>query len=56
MTLPDIRFRLAQRAALPSIVRMLADDDLGSQREHYEDPLPPTIPPSNKSKTIRITN
>jgi GNAT superfamily N-acetyltransferase len=40
MTLPDIRFRLAQRADLPSIVRMLADDDLGSQRERYEDPLP----------------
>ena len=25
---------------LPSIVRMLADDDLGSQRERCEDPLP----------------
>ena len=32
--------RLAQRADLPSIVRMLADDDLGSQRERFEDPLP----------------
>jgi len=40
MTLPDIFFRLASRADLPSIVRMLADDDLGSQRERYEDPLP----------------
>ena len=40
MTRPDIRFRLAQRADLPSIVRLLADDDLGSQRERYEDPLP----------------
>jgi GNAT superfamily N-acetyltransferase len=40
MTRPDIRFRLARRADLPSIVRMLADDDLGSQRERYEDPLP----------------
>ena len=34
--------RLAQRADLPSIVRMLADDDLGSQRERCEDPLPPS--------------
>lgn len=36
----DIIFRLASRADLPAIVRMLADDELGSQREHYEDPLP----------------
>ena len=35
----EIMFRLARRADLPSIVRMLADDDLGSQRERYEDPL-----------------
>jgi GNAT superfamily N-acetyltransferase len=40
MTRPDIRFRLAKRADLPSIVRLLADDDLGNQRERYEDPLP----------------
>jgi GNAT superfamily N-acetyltransferase len=40
MTPQDIRFRLATRADLPSIVRMLSDDDLGSQREHYETPLP----------------
>ena len=33
-------FRLATRADLPSIVRMLADDELGNQRERYEDPLP----------------
>jgi len=36
----DIKFRLATRADLPSIVRMLADDELGSQRERSEDPLP----------------
>jgi len=36
----EVVFRLATRDDLPSIVRMLADDDLGSQREHYEDPLP----------------
>lgn len=40
MTSQAISFRLATRADLPSIVRMLADDDLGSQRERYENPLP----------------
>lgn len=33
-------FRPATRADLPSIVRMLADDDLGSRRERFEEPLP----------------
>jgi GNAT superfamily N-acetyltransferase len=33
-------FRLARRADLPEIVRMLADDELGSQREKCEEPLP----------------
>lgn len=40
MTPAQVRFRLATRADLPRIVRMLADDDLGSQRERYTDPLP----------------
>jgi ribosomal protein S18 acetylase RimI-like enzyme len=40
MTPQEILFRLATRADLPSIVRMLADDNLGSQRENFEDPLP----------------
>jgi GNAT superfamily N-acetyltransferase len=40
MTSPNLQFRLAGRADVPSIVRLLADDDLGSQRERYEDPLP----------------
>jgi len=40
MTQPGVIFRMAARADLPSIVRMLADDDLGSQRERLEDPLP----------------
>lgn len=35
-----ITFRLAVLSDLPAIVRMLADDELGSQRERYEDPLP----------------
>lgn len=33
-------FRLAKPEDLPSIVRMLAEDDLGSQRERFVDPLP----------------
>jgi len=36
----EIAFRIAGRADLPSIVCLLAEDDLGSQRERYEDPLP----------------
>src|ERR687892_2508600 len=35
----QITFRFAARADLPSIVRLLAEDDLGSQRERCEDPL-----------------
>ena len=35
----EIIFRFARRADLPSIVRMLADDELGSQRERVESPL-----------------
>jgi len=33
-------FRRAIKADLPAIVRMLADDELGSQREKYQEPLP----------------
>jgi GNAT superfamily N-acetyltransferase len=40
MTSEGVLFRLATRADLPSIARMLADDDLGSQRERVENPLP----------------
>jgi len=40
MSRKEIAFRLAARPDLPSIVRMLADDELGSQRERNEDPLP----------------
>lgn len=36
----DLLFRLATPDDLPEIVRMLADDDLGSQRERDEEPLP----------------
>ena len=40
MSRNEIAFRLATRADLLSIVRMLADDELGSQRERYKDPIP----------------
>lgn len=36
----NIKFRQATREDLPEIVRMLADDFLGAQRERYENPLP----------------
>jgi len=36
----EVIFRLAKRDDLPAIVRMLAEDDLGSQRERSEEPLP----------------
>ena len=35
-----VTFRRARRSDLPDIVRLLADDELGSQRERFEDPLP----------------
>lgn len=35
-----IGFRVASFKDLPEVVRMLADDFLGQQRERYEDPLP----------------
>lgn len=38
----DILFRVARRVDVPAIVRMLADDELGSQREDYTEPLPRT--------------
>jgi len=33
-------FREARREDVPHIVRLLADDVLGAERERYEDPLP----------------
>jgi ribosomal protein S18 acetylase RimI-like enzyme len=35
-----LSFRTATREDLPAIVRLLADDELGSQRERVEEPLP----------------
>jgi GNAT superfamily N-acetyltransferase len=40
MSRKEITFRHATRADLPAIVRMLADDELGSQRERYVVPIP----------------
>ena len=34
------QFRQATQKDLPAIVQMLAEDDLGSQRERFETPLP----------------
>ena len=39
MTVSEVVFRRARREDLPAIVHMLADDDLGTQRERFEDPL-----------------
>ncbi len=36
----EITFRTAKREDLSTIVRMLAEDDLGSQREQYDEALP----------------
>ncbi|HEY0547615.1 MAG TPA: GNAT family N-acetyltransferase [Pyrinomonadaceae bacterium] len=36
----NISIRRATREDVPSIVRLLADDPLGSKREKYEQPLP----------------
>lgn len=35
-----MEFRRANKNDLPAIVRLLADDELGSQRERFEEPLP----------------
>lgn len=40
MTASSYKFRPAVASDLPEIVRMLADDPLGSQRERFIEPLP----------------
>ncbi|MDM5225971.1 GNAT family N-acetyltransferase [Cytobacillus sp. NJ13] len=35
-----MHFRKANEDDLPAIVRLLADDELGAEREKYEEPLP----------------
>ena len=36
----ELIFRKAEESDIPNIVEMLADDELGSKREDYRDPLP----------------
>ena len=38
----NLLFRIAARQDVPAIVHLLADDDLGSQRERDEEPLSPS--------------
>lgn len=38
----ELVLRMAVREDVPAIVHLLADDDLGNQRERDEDPLPPS--------------
>lgn len=40
MSAQEIIFRVATHSDVPSIVRLLADDELGSLRERYENPIP----------------
>ena len=39
---PALAIRHATREDVPAIVRLLADDELGRQRESAEEPLPPS--------------
>ena len=36
----DLIFRKARKGDIPNIVKILADDELGSKREDYKVPLP----------------
>jgi len=36
----NVQYRLATRMDVPAIVRLLAEDNLGAQRERFETPLP----------------
>ncbi|MFD1416109.1 GNAT family N-acetyltransferase [Oceanobacillus jeddahense] len=49
-------FRKAQKADLPAIVRLLADDELGSRRERYEDPLPEEYDQAFDAIEVQIGN
>ena len=40
MSAENIVFRIATRNDISDIVRLLADDDLGNQREAFKEPLP----------------
>ena len=36
----ELIFRMARKGDIPNIIKMLADDELGSKRENYKVPLP----------------
>ena len=38
----NVQYRLATRTDVPAIIRLLVEDDLGSQREQFTTPLPGT--------------
>ncbi|WP_416150110.1 GNAT family N-acetyltransferase [Salipaludibacillus sp. HK11] len=52
----EIRFRLATKKDLDSIVAMLADDVFGSRREQYEQPLPNSYIKAFEAITSDINN
>jgi ribosomal protein S18 acetylase RimI-like enzyme len=41
-SLHKVQYRRAIESDMPAIVRMLADDEISAQREHFETPLPQT--------------
>ena len=43
MSAHEISIRMATHSDVPSIIRLLADDELGSLREKYEKPIPKSI-------------
>jgi|SRR5690625_1124602 len=51
-----IHFREAREEDLPAIVRMLADDELGSNRECYEEPLPDVYSEAFSAITKQVGN
>ncbi len=51
-----MNFRKATLNDLPEIVRLLADDDLGAQRERYEDPLPDVYTEAFKAIEAQVGN
>ncbi|MFE6795969.1 GNAT family N-acetyltransferase [Paenibacillus chitinolyticus] len=51
-----MEIRTAQRGDLEEIVRLLADDELGSHRERYEKPLPPAYEEAFSAITGQMGN
>ena len=51
-----MEFRIANKNDLSSIVRLLADDELGSQRERFEEPLPAAYYEAFKAVELQVGN